>query len=178
MKNLVRLFVATCVISLCGWAQESQTQIPESYVALLRSDIHAKKTQVINQILALTDDEAKKFWPLQRSYESDLSKLGDQQFDVIRDYANNWNNLSDATAKDLGKRLLVYQKKRVDLQTKYFDRISKEMSPMIAAKFFQVELQLEEIIDLKIASSLPLIQSHQTESTEANGIGWPQSTSK
>ena len=157
MKNLTRLFLAACITCACGWAQDAQTQIPESYVALLRSDIQAKKTQIIEQTLALTDEQAKNFWPLQRSYQNDLSKLGDQQFDVIRDYANNWHNLSDATAKDLGKRLLVYHKKRVDLQTKYFDRISKEMSPMIAAKFFQVELQLEDIIDLEIASSVPLI---------------------
>ena len=113
MKNLARLFVATCIICLCGWGQDSQNHIPESYVALFRSDIQAKKTQIIEQTLALTDDQAKNFWPLQRSYENDLSKLDDQHFQVIRDYADNWNNLSDATAKDLGKRLLAYHKKRV-----------------------------------------------------------------
>lgn len=144
----------------------------------MRSDLQVKKTQIIEQTLALTDDEAKTFWPLQRSYENDLSILGDQQFSVIRDYAKNWNNLSDATAKDLGKRLLAYHRKRVDLQTKHFDRISKEMSPMMAAKFFQIELQLEDMIDLEIASSLPLIQPHRIESSGANRIDRPQSISQ
>ena len=177
MNNLARLVVTSCLICVCSRGQDSQSHIPESYVALLRSDLQGKKTQIIEQTLALSDDQAKNFWPLQRSYENDLSKLSDQQFKVIRDYASNWNNLSDATANDLGKRLLGYHKKRVDLQTKYFDRISKEMSPMMAAKFFQVELQIEEMIDVEIASSLPLIQSHQTKSSEADQIDRPQSMS-
>jgi hypothetical protein len=158
MKYFTRLFIATCALCLAGWAQESQNQFPESYVALLRSDIQAKKTDIVQQNLTLSDDQAKKFWPLQRNYESDLSKLGDQRVDVIRDYAKNWENLSDETAKSLGKRLLEYHKKRVDLRGKYFDRISKEISPTIAAKFLQNEMQIEDMIDLEIASSLPLIK--------------------
>jgi hypothetical protein len=100
----------------------------------------------------------ESFWPLQRSYENDLSKLGDQGLDVIRDYMKNWDNLNDDTARSLGKRLLDYHKKRDDLHGKYFDRISKDISPMIAAKFFQIETQLEDIVDLGIASSVPLIK--------------------
>jgi hypothetical protein len=38
-----------------------------------------------------------------RSYENDLLKLGDKRLDVIREYTN-WDNLNDATARDLGKR--------------------------------------------------------------------------
>ncbi|MBV9222540.1 MAG: hypothetical protein JOY85_00815, partial [Acidobacteriaceae bacterium] len=108
--------------------------------------------------LTLSDEQAKKFWPLQRSYENDLTKLGDNRFEVIQEYAKNWHDLSDQTAKDLGKRHLDYQKKRVDLQSKYFDRMSKEISPTVAAKFFQIETQMEALIDLQIASSLPLIK--------------------
>ena len=135
-----------------------QRRFPESYVALLRSDIQTKKTNVIQQNLTLSDDQARKFWPLQRSYENDLSKLDDTGLDFIRDYAKHWEDLSDETARSLGKRVLVYRKKRDDLQGKYFDRISKEISPMIAAKFFQIEMQLEDIIDLEVASSMPLIK--------------------
>jgi hypothetical protein len=87
-----------------------------------------------------------------------LSKLGDQWFDVIRDYAKNWDNLNDETARSLGKRLHEYHKRREDLHGKYFDRMSKEISPMVAAKFFQIETQLEEVIDLGISSSMPPIE--------------------
>jgi hypothetical protein len=70
----------------------------------------------------------------------------------------NWDKLTDETAENLGKRLLDYQKKRVNLRSRYFDRMSKQLAPTIAAKFFQVETQLENILDLEIASSVPLIR--------------------
>jgi hypothetical protein len=158
MKRLIYSFIATCALCLCGWGQEPQNALPESYIALLRSDIRTKTTDLIQQNLTLSDDQAKKFWPLQRSYQNDLSKLGDQRLDVIRDYAKNWDNLSDETARNLGRRLLDYHKRREGLRSKYFDRMSKEITPTIAAKFFQVEMQLEDIIDLGIASSVPLIK--------------------
>src|ERR1700745_2424408 len=120
MNYLFRLLIATCTVGLCAWGQDLQSGLPEAYVALLRSDIQTKKTDVIQQNLTLSDDQARKFWPLQRSYENDLSKLGDRGLDVIRDYASNWDNLNDETAKSLGVRLLQYHKKREDLHSKYF----------------------------------------------------------
>jgi hypothetical protein len=150
-------FLALITFCFPGQAQTSNG-LPEGYIALMRSDVQAKKTDIIRQNITLTDDQAKKFWPLQRSYENDLSKLGDDRLNVIRDYAKNWDSLSDSTAKDLGDRLLGYQGKRVDLRKKYFNRMSKDISPTIAAKFFQVEIQMEDLIDLEIASSVPLVK--------------------
>ena len=159
MKLPALLLIGPLTIFLCAdAAQESVPALPESEIALLRADIQTRKTDILRQNLTLSYEQAKTFWPLQRSYENDLSKLGDQRLNVIREYTKNWDNLTDDTAKDLGKRLLDYQKKRVDLRGRYFDRMSKEISPTIAAKFFQVETQLEDIIDLEIASSLPLIK--------------------
>jgi hypothetical protein len=152
------VIVGLIVFSAIGRAQDTTSGVPEGYIALLRSDVQAKKVDIIRQNVTLTDEQAKTFWPIQRSYESDLSKLGDDRLNVIRDYAKNWDNLSDSTAKDLGNRLLDYQKKRVDLRKKYFDRISKEVTPTVSAKFFQVEMQLEDLLDLGIASLVPLVK--------------------
>lgn len=153
----VTLVLAVAAFCFAVQAQDSNG-LPEGYIALARSNVKTQKTEIIRQNITLTEEQAKKFWPLQRSYEEDLSKLADQRLSVIRDYAKNWDSLSDSTAKDLGTRFLDYQKKRVDLRKKYFDRMSKEISATIAAKFFQVEIQLEELIDLKIASSIPLVK--------------------
>jgi hypothetical protein len=158
MKFCTTLLIGTLTVCLSAAAQDTQGKLPESEIALLRADIQTKKTDILQQNLTLSDEQAKTFWPVQRSYENDLSKLGDRRLEVIREYAKNWDNLTDETAKDLGKRLLDYQRTRVDLRGRYFDRMSKEISPTIAAKFFQVETQLEDIIDLEIASSVPLIK--------------------
>jgi len=155
VKLVLAGMIAFCVI---GQSQESTGGIPEGYVALLRSDVQSKKVEIIRQNLTLTEEQAGKFWPLQRSYDNDLSKLNDDRLNVIRDYAKHWDDLSDSVASNLGNRMLDYQKKRVELRKKYFDRISKEITPTVSAKFFQIEMQLEDVIDLGVASSIPLVK--------------------
>jgi hypothetical protein len=155
VNHLSRVLIAACAICLCSPGQELHRSFPESYVALLRSELQTKKIDVIQQNLTLPDDQARKFWPLQRSYENDLSKLDDSGVYFIRDYAKNWDEVNEETARSLGKRVLEYRKKRDDLHGKYFDRISKKISPTVAVKFFQIEMQLEDIVDLGVASSLP-----------------------
>ena len=161
MKCLIAVLISGLAFNCFAQEQQQQDQkvvIPESYIALIRSDLQTQKTVVLQQNLTLSEDESRKFWPLQRSYENDLEKLGDERLDVIREYTKNWDHLSDETAKNLGKRLLEYHKKRVELDQKYFERVSKEISPTVAAKFFQIELQLDEIIDIGIGSSVPLVK--------------------
>src|SRR5690349_15806705 len=111
MKLSTSLLIGTLNVCLCAAGQATQGKLPESEIALLRADIQTKKTDILQQNLTLSEEQAKTFWPLQRSYENDLSKLGDQRLEVIREYAKNWDNLTDETAKDLGKRLLDYQKR-------------------------------------------------------------------
>lgn len=158
MKHGNAIFLCFTILCATGAVQTPKNGVPEGYIALLRSDVQSQKVDIIRQNITLSEQEAKTFWPLQRSYENELSTLGDARVSVIREYAKDWDNLSDSTAKDLGTRLLDYQKKRVDLRKKYFDRISKEVTPTVAAKFFQVEIQLENLIDLVVASSVPLVK--------------------
>ena len=156
-----RLLVIGSMLALVLAGQEtqhSQSGLPEGYIALLRSDVQTRKLEIIRQNLKLSESEGEKFWPQQRNYETDLSKLGDERLQIIRDYAKDWDNLSDANAKNLGERLLSFQKKRVQLREKYFARIGKEVSATVAAKFFQVENQLEDLIDLEIGSQIPLVK--------------------
>src|SRR5712672_1095114 len=109
MKFFTTLLIGTLAVCLSAAGEDTQGKLSESEIALLRADIQTKKTDILQQNLALSDEQAKAFWPLQRSYENDLSKLGDQRLQVIREYAKTWDNLTDETAKDLGKRLLDYQ---------------------------------------------------------------------
>ena len=106
MKLCIPLLIGAFSLCLQTGAQETIGRLPESEIALLRADIQTKKTDILQQNLTLSDEQAKKFWPLQRSYENDLAKLGDNRFEVIQEYAKNWHDLSDQTAKDLGKRYL------------------------------------------------------------------------
>jgi len=157
MQPWIRAAAITLCLSL-NLAAQDVGAIVDGNIALLRSGVRTKKLEIVRQNLTLTEDQSGKFWPLHRSYESDLSKLNDDRLQLIKEYAAAWETLSDADARGLGRRLLDFHQKRTALRRKYFDRISKEISPTIAAKFFQVELQLESLLDLEVASVVPLVK--------------------
>jgi len=129
-----------------------------AFVELARSDIKTQKALIIAQNLPMTEEEAAEFWPLHREYNAELSKLSDQKLALIVRYANNYQTMADKEAGDLAKASFDLEEKRTDLKRKYFKKFSKVMPATKAARFFQIENQLNMVLDLQVAASLPLIK--------------------
>ncbi len=47
--------------------------------------------------------------------------------------------------------------KRLKLQEKYYKEFAKALNPVLAAKFMQIERQINAIVDLQISDEIPLI---------------------
>jgi hypothetical protein len=150
MKKLL-LVLVFFLVSTVGYSQEG-------YVELLRSDVKAKKVAIITEVMQFSDEEAKAFWPVYREYELDLAKLGDARLALIKDYAENYESLTDEKAKDLVNEVFKLEGKRTKLKRKYFKKMDRVLSAKTVAKFFQLENQILLLIDLQIASNLPMIK--------------------
>jgi hypothetical protein len=130
----------------------------DSFIALLRSDVNTEKKAIITEVMEFTEAEAAAFWPVYRDYEFELDKLGDARVALIKDYAANYETMVDARAKELMDKSFKFREDRLKLQKKYFQEFSKILSPTKAAKWAQLENQITLLIDLQIASELPLAE--------------------
>ena len=65
--------------------------------------------------------------------------------------------MTDAKADDLVQNAMNYRQQRSELLAKYYGRVKDALGAIQAARFFQVESQLLDIIDLQIESSLPIV---------------------
>ena len=164
MKRL-GMIVALGLMTL-GMLAPAQAQDMNSFMELLRKDIKAEKTAVLTEVMNFTDAESEIFWPLYREYEFEFDKLVDARIEVIKDYANSYDSMTDEIAKDLIDRSFKLQEKRLKLNKKYWKTFSKKLNPITAARFLQVNGQINDLIDLQIASELPLVEA--TGSTGAN----------
>ncbi len=131
----------------------------KEYITLLRQDVRSQKSAMMSAVMQLDADEAAKFWPIYRDYDAELSKLNDLRVANIEEYSKSYNQLTDAKADELIHNALDYQKQRGELLAKYYERVKQSMGAVTAARFVQVEHQLLLIIDLQIASSLPVAGS-------------------
>ncbi len=130
----------------------------DAYVELLRSDVKTQRVAIITEVMQFSDSASAVFWPIYRDYEFEATKIGDDMLALIKDYAANYDSLSEEMAKDLAKRSLKIGDDRLKLRKKYFKRVEKALGSVTAAKFLQIENQIALLIDLQIAQSLPLIQ--------------------
>ena len=130
----------------------------QEYIDLLRKDVRQQKTEIMGAVLALNADEAAKFWPIYTEYDAQLSKLNDERIENIKEYARTYFQMTDDKADELIQKSLAYQRQRAELFAKTYDRVKQAIGAIDAARFAQIEQQLLLIIDLQIASSLPVVK--------------------
>jgi hypothetical protein len=130
----------------------------DSFVELLRSDVKTEKKAIITKVMEFNEAEASAFWPEYRNYEFDLDKLGDARLVLIKDYAQNFEKMTDEKATELIDKAFDFRENRLKLQEKYFKKFSKILSAVKAAKWAQLENQITLLIDLQITAELPLVE--------------------
>jgi hypothetical protein len=137
--------------------QQTQDANLEAYIGMLRQDLKAGKVVILTVMMDLDLPEAARFWPVYNEYDQELTKLADERIAFIRMYADNYEALTDAMATKIANGMMDVEAKRVELRKQYFARISKALTPKDAARWLQVEAQIEKVVDLQILASLPIV---------------------
>jgi hypothetical protein len=130
----------------------------KEYVELLRKDLRKEKVAILTEMMEFTPEEAAKFWPLYNTYDKELTKLADERIALIRMYSDNYTSLSDEMTNQIANGAMDLEIRRVNLRRQYYQEMSKALSVRLAARFLQIETQIEKIVDLQVAASLPVVE--------------------
>ena len=151
MKKI--LLACTLLSVSTAVAQDSLDQ----WIKLLKEDLKSQKKEVITQEMkTFTPEEAKRFWPIYDAYNTELEKFVDARLAVIKAYIDDYDTLTDAQATELLNRRFNIQKQRAALDEKYRKQFETALSPKRLVRFYQIEHQLQLLIELQATSSLPL----------------------
>lgn len=150
MKKLIAL-VAVLFVANTAYGQEQ-------YVELLKSDLKTQKVAVITEAMALQDGQSETFWQVYRDYDYELSSIIDQRIAVIKDYAASFSSMTNEKAEELAKASFQVENDRNKLRQKYYKRFAKEISPLVGARWLMIERTINNLMDLQIATEMPLIQ--------------------
>jgi hypothetical protein len=157
---LVLMFVGIC--SLSGsqlTAQKATGQVASDQdIQLLRKDIRSQKKQLIAANLSLTATEATKFWPVYDQYQAEYTKIGDAKLALVNEYTQNWGTVTDEQALDYLKRSEKISESVIQLRKKYLPLVNQVLPGKKTATFFQLERRIEMLVDVQVASRLPLVQ--------------------
>lgn len=154
-----KLFLVVFIFSLTKiFAQDV-----DSYIELLKSDLKTDKKAIITEVMKFDQEQSSAFWPIYKEFEFELDKLSEKRLANIKDFAANYDALSDEKANQLIENAFDFQSDRLDLNRKYHKKFAEVLGPVTAAKYMQLEHEVQLILDLSINSNLPLAKKPGTE---------------
>ncbi len=142
-------------------AQNYSTPLPtvnDKDVALLRQDLRAKAKELITKNLQLTDAEASGFWPLYDQYATEVRKVNDTRFGLIKHYADIYKTMTAEQADSMAHLLGEADMTIINLRLQYLPKFEQVLPGTKAALFYQLDRRIDSLGNVQMASQLPLIK--------------------
>jgi hypothetical protein len=135
----------------------SEEQVNDANIQLMRQDIRSQRKKIVAANLPLTETEATKFWPLYDRYIAETIKVNDVRYGLIKEYAQNYQVMADEQANSFIKRWLTLDQDNTQLRLKFIPEFEKVISPKKTAMFFQIDRRIGMMIELQLASQVPIL---------------------
>jgi hypothetical protein len=169
-KNAAFLMLAIALLlcSVAMSAQQPAAQAPaataqqpntvtDKDIEMLRQDLRDQRKQIVALNLPLSADEATKFWPVFDDYRKAAIKPNDERWAVIKDYAAQYDSMTDAQAQTLMKRANAVDEQLLALRMRYVPIFEKVISPKKTALFYQIDRRVDLLINLQLSSMIPMV---------------------
>ena len=174
--TITKLVLLACLSALpICWAQMSNRDSVQDYIDEVRIELIDGKVDLINGVMKLSNEEAQDFWPLYYDYEYELFYIGDRRVELIERFitAHQAKDLNDLEAKEIAAEWFKQETDRLGLLKKYHDLIANKLSLLHAIQFVQIEHRVNTVIDLMIASEMPLFKLNKVSPAANMGTSSP-----
>ena len=116
----------------------------------------AKKALVASS-LALTDAEAKKFWPVYDAFQRKLD-ANNRRYSLAIQEAVMADRISDMHARNLAKELVEIEDAEARARRTMYSAVVKALPGRKAIRYLQIESKLQSGYHYEVATALPLIK--------------------
>ena len=160
-SSIVLLVLGSGMWPAAGFAQSTLTadsaqREQQAKSDIIRSDIRAQKTALINNTMRFNDAEMKAFWPVYRVFESKQTALNDERLKLIASYADAGATLSDKEADAMAVSVLEFESRRTALKREYYKKLKAALPIKTAVKALALEQQISLLVDSEIAAKVSL----------------------
>ena len=162
-KNVKAVLAVVSVLFVCNvWMfAQASNNVPDRDIEMLRTDLRAQRKEITAQNMTLTPDEATKFWPIFDQYRHEAIKPNDDRWALIKDYAANYNTMTDAQAQDYMKRSTAVDQELLALRMKYVPVFEKVISPKKTALWYQIDRRIDLLINLQLSTQIPMVDTRK-----------------
>lgn len=146
--------VLACLVNGVVIAQDK----PADQMEILREKARADKKLVVATALALTEGEAKVFWPVYNAYQSDMITHYDKLLSLIDRFTQAYDTMTDEAATRLLNEYLGLEANHVALLKAYVPRFQKVLPALKVARLYQIENKMRALVNYDLARQIPLVK--------------------
>ena len=162
MSKPLAVLVSMCLLASPVLAAEPASQAPSAddasrVLAQFRDDLQAAETEIVSKVVTLSTDEATAFWPVFKRFQTEQKAIIDGQAEAVRNYAANYETLSDDDATAYVQALLDRDQRIHDLRAKYLVEFAKVIPVNKAARVIHISRRLGMAAQTRLADAIPLV---------------------
>ena len=131
-------------------ALSSTAQTENDYLEMSREVLKVEKKAAIADVMELTESESQPFWELYNDFQAKLYTIQNKRIAIIKDFAENYESLSNEKADDLLVNHLKYQTELLKLKKSYYKKFKKILPAGKAARFFKPKTRLKRLLTLNL----------------------------
>jgi len=151
-----RLLFVFCSLMLLSTAASAQ-QLLNSEDPFFRMTFNEEKRALVQDFMDLSETDATAFWPIYNEYEQTRQQIGGARLKLAESYAKKYETLTDAQAEGFVSEAQRLRTEHRKLLEKYYKRMKKKTSPLVATKWLQMEEYFHTAIMWELYEEIPFV---------------------
>jgi len=153
--KIILLTVIIAVFTIGTYAQSTEE------VDLVQAAFGIEKKEIVMNYVKVTEEQKIAFMEVYENYEADRKELGKTRIDLLNQYANQWENITDEQADAWMKKVMSLSLKQNKLIKKYYNKVKSATDARVATQFYQIEAYILTTIRYSILESIPFVDEHK-----------------
>lgn len=149
MKRLLSIMI----LGLAFVTLNAQTSNEE--IDYVQAIFGMEKRAAVKDFIELSETEATAFWKNYDAYEVTRKEMGKERVELLDQFVLKFEQMSDEESIKWMKTVMSLRERNEKLIEKYYKRIQKECSPVIAMQFYQLESYVLAGIRFQILEEVP-----------------------
>jgi len=138
----------------------SQTK---SEVDFIKNELGLEKKVIIERFVKPDKANKEAFDKVYAEYEAEQQDLSLEKFELLSQYAQTWETMSNDEADAWTKKVFVLGTKRDKLLREYYIKIKDATNAKLATQFLQVEMYALSVVRNSIFKNMPFVGEERIE---------------
>ncbi len=126
-------------------------------VDLVQAAFGIEKMEIVMNYVKPTEAQKAAFLEVYNEYETNRKELGKTRIELLNQYANQWENITNEQADEWMKKVMALSIKQDKLIKKYYKKVKSVTDAKVATQFYQIEAYILTRIRYSILETIPFV---------------------